>query len=239
MFLGGAAASPSLLEKARQRQIRLAPTYGMTETAAQIATLKPDDFLQGEQTTGQILPHAQVKIVDENGNIVANNQSGMIRVEAKSLFLGYFPDEGNQHRPFATNDVGYLDHNQALTILGRSNNTIITGAENVFPAEVEMAIRNTDLVSDVAVIGIPDAKWGQAIVALCVLRQSTIELSTLQNQLKGTISRYKYPKYWISLEQLPRNSLGKLNFQQLQAIALDSLKSSPRTTSIEKSMSPH
>ena len=195
----------------------------MTETAAQIATLKPDDFLKGEQSNGQILPHAQVKILDKKGNCLPNHESGIITVEATSLFLGYFPNQDNPHRPFRTDDLGYFDQNQALNILGRSNHKIITGGENVFPPEVESAIRNTDLVSDVAIIGIPDAKWGQAIVALCVLRQPTVELSTIQNKLDGKISRYKYPKYWISLEQLPRNSLGKLNFQQLQAIAFDFL----------------
>ena len=91
-------------------------------------------------------------------------------------------------------------------------------------------------MNDVAIIGIPDPKWGQAIVALCVLNQSTVELSTIQNKLKAKISRYKYPKYWIRLNQLPRNPLGKLNIQQLQAIALDFVNQEKKHISVQKSL---
>ena len=92
VLLGGAPAWPELLATARNHQIKLAPTYGMTETASQIATLKPEDFLAGNNTSGQALPHAKITIRSANGNILCYNEIGKITVNTKSLALGYYPE---------------------------------------------------------------------------------------------------------------------------------------------------
>mgnify|MGYP001770954625 FL=1 len=98
VLLGGAPAWDEILEKARYYQIRLALTYGMTETASQIATLKPDDFLNGKVNNGQILPHAKVIICNDKGDILNTNQAGNITIQSESLALGYYPLAANQHR---------------------------------------------------------------------------------------------------------------------------------------------
>ena len=215
VLLGGAPAWDELLEKARFHQIRLAPTYGMTETASQIATLKPDEFLQGKFNSGKILPHAK---------IIIDNQPGNINIQSKSLALGYYPEMWENRDNFAVDDIGFLDNQGYLHIIGRNSDKIITGGENVYPIEIESAIRKTNMVIDVCVIGIADKHWGQALTAIYIPNNQNISHLEIQSQLKNQLSKFKIPKHWISLPELPRNTQGKINRQQVQKIAEDILK---------------
>jgi len=204
ILLGGAPPWPSLLDQARQQSLRLAPTYGMTETASQIATQKPDDFLSGKPGY-QILPHAQVSLELET-----------VQIQAKSLALGYFPEFFPKNQPFMTDDMGFLDETGRLHLNGRGSDKIITGGENVFPAEVEAAIRATGLVADVAVVGVGDRHWGEAITAIYVPQHSQVTPTQLEAALNSTLSRFKHPKHWLAIPSLPRNDQGKVNRLVLQ-----------------------
>lgn len=222
VLLGGAPAWLELLQQARRHQIRLAPTYGMTETAAQIATLKPDDFLLGNNTYGQVLPHAKIKIYDENHQELAVNQVGILTIEADSLALGYYGQSDkakSRLKTLKSDDLGYLDEQGYLTIVGRNSYKIITGGENVYPAEVEAAIRSTGLVADVGVIGLPDSHWGQVVTAIYVPNIPDVSISNLQAELQEKLSKFKQPKHWVAVDVLPRNLQGKLNFKQLEELA--------------------
>ncbi|MEG4963928.1 MULTISPECIES: 2-succinylbenzoate--CoA ligase [unclassified Microcoleus] len=221
VVLGGAPAWPELLETARNYQIKLAPSYGMTETASQIATLKPEDFLAGNNSSGQTLPHAKITIRSANGDILCNNQIGNIAVNAKSLALGYYPENFGDREYFQLDDVGFFDKNNCLNIVGRSSDKIITGGENVFPAEVEAVVRSTNLVADIAVIGLPDKDWGQVVTAIYLPANSEVTVKNLQAAIEDKLSKFKQPKHWVIVEQLPRNSQGKVNREQLQEIALE------------------
>jgi o-succinylbenzoate---CoA ligase len=200
VLLGGAPAWTELLKTARQHQIRLAPTYGMTETASQIATLKPNDFLQGKTGCGQVLPHAQISIA---GN-------GAIAIQSQSLALGYYPQLFSTSL-FQTDDLGYFDAAEYLHIVGRSSQKIITGGENVFPAEVEAAIRASGLVKDVYVLGLVEPHWGEMIAAVYVPINVDITVLMIQTFLSQKLIKYKHPKQWIRVEKLPRNAQGKIN----------------------------
>ncbi|MEY3333456.1 MAG: hypothetical protein RLZZ176_1756 [Cyanobacteriota bacterium] len=212
VLLGGAPPWDNLLIKARFHQIRLAPTYGMTETASQIATLKPDEFLQGKFNSGKILPHAK---------IIIDNKSENIKIQSQSLALGYYPHIWENTDNFAVDDIGFLDDQGYLHIVGRNSDKIITGGENVYPIEIESAIRKTNLVLDVCVIGIDDKYWGQALTAIYIPNHESISSLEIETQLSKQLSKFKIPKYWISLPVLPRNTQGKINRQQLQQIAKD------------------
>ncbi|MBE9123076.1 2-succinylbenzoate--CoA ligase [Tychonema sp. LEGE 07199] len=220
VLLGGAPAWPELLATARNHQIKLAPCYGMTETASQIATLKPEDFLAGNNSSGQVLPHAKITIRSPQGEILCSNQIGNIAVNAKSLALGYYPEKFGDLPYFQLDDLGFIDRNNCLNIVGRSSDKIISGGENVFPAQVEAAIKNTNLVADVAVIGLPDKDWGQVVTAIYVPANSEVTVKNLQAAIEDKLSKFKRPKYWVIVEQLPRNSQGKINREQLQKIGL-------------------
>ncbi|MEH2156472.1 2-succinylbenzoate--CoA ligase [Nostoc sp.] len=224
VLLGGAPAWNELLEKARFHRIRLAPTYGMTETASQIATLKPDDFLSGKISSGQILPHAQITIRNQQGEILNSNIIGNINIYAQSLALGYYPQTRESKTDFQVDDLGFLDEQGHLNIVGRNSDKIITGGENIYPTEIESAIQATQMVADICVIGIPDKHWGQALTAIYIPKQSDTSALKIQTLLKDKLSKFKIPKYWIPQHNLPRNSQGKINRQKLQQIATEFLQ---------------
>ncbi|MBD1926901.1 2-succinylbenzoate--CoA ligase [Trichocoleus sp. FACHB-90] len=219
VLLGGAPAWRELLEQARHQNIRLAPTYGMTETASQIATLKPEEFLKGNNSSGQILPHAKVTIRSPNNEILDINERGIISIQTNSLALGYYPETFPNNHQFRVDDIGFIDKQGDINIIGRNSNKIITGGENVFPSEIEAAIRATGLVADICVIGLPDSHWGEIVTAIYIPSNPQIYSNTLQTAIKNKLSKFKRPKQWIPVETLPRNSQGKINLEQLQKIA--------------------
>lgn len=221
VLLGGAPAWAELLKQARSYNIPLALTYGMTETASQIVTLKPEDFLRGNNSSGQVLPHAKVTIRSSTGERLGANNTGIITIKSESLMLGYYPEFLANQPYLQPDDLGFLDDKGYLTIIGRNSNKIITGGENVFPAEVEAAIQATQLVTDVCVTGIPDSKWGQVVTAVYVPRTEAVSTELLQAVLENKLSKYKQPKYWIQVESLSRNSQGKVNYEKLQKTVND------------------
>ncbi len=219
VLLGGAPARRSLLNKAREYNIPVAPTYGMTETASQIVTLKPNDFLKGNNSSGKILPHARIIIFDDCQNTINNRKIGIIKIQTDSLCLGYYPKLFTQSKTLITDDIGWFDSQGFLHIVGRNSHTIITGGEKVFPSEVESAILATKLVTEVCVIGIADRKWGQIVTALYVPLQLGYDCDLIKQQLKAKISKYKHPKYWIEVERIPHSDRGKIDYQQVKSIA--------------------
>jgi O-succinylbenzoic acid--CoA ligase len=230
ILLGGAPAWGELLERGRMLGLPLAPTYGMTETAAQIATQYPQDFLAG-RSGYTVLPHAQVTLTPTHAAaslvepITAKSGAppGIVSLRSASLFLGYEPEreDGGMRgdRSFLTDDMGYLDPAGKLHVLGRASDKIITGGENVFPAEVESAIWATGLVRDVAVLGMGDRHWGECVTALYVPRSPDIAATDITERLATTLSSYKCPKRWLACTQLPRNAQGKLNRADLHHLA--------------------
>ncbi|MGK7902970.1 MAG: 2-succinylbenzoate--CoA ligase [Hormoscilla sp.] len=218
VLLGGGPAWNSLLSTARIKNIPLALTYGMTETASGIVTLKPADFLAGNNSCGRVLPHAKVTITGPDGEILDVNQTGAIAINGDSLTLGYY---GQTESPFdlAGDDMGYFDPQGYLHIVGRQSQKIITGGENVFPAEVEAALLATQLVADVCAIGLPDRQWGEVVTVVYVPKSEDISLPQLQGAIANKLSKYKRPKHWIAVESLPRNGQGKVNREHLGQIA--------------------
>jgi O-succinylbenzoic acid--CoA ligase len=221
VFLGGAPSWDTLRFQARQHQIPVALTYGMTETAAQVVTLKPQDFLRGDDSVGQVLPHARVVVGDRPDQPCLPNQVGTIHLQAASLCLGYLPSAVDLPMVagyFQTDDVGFFDQTGYLHIFGRRNRTIITGGENVHPVEIEVAILSTGLVLDVYVFGVPDPVWGEAIVAVYVPLHAQMSPATLQFHLGTQLSRFKWPKHWRAVESIPRSEQGKVQAEQLQKL---------------------
>ena len=229
ILLGGAPPWQSLLDKARQYQLPLAPTYGMTETASQIVTLKPQDFLRGNNSSGRVLPHARVTILNEKGNLQDKHKIGSIAIVAESLYLGYYGNSAQSlprsSAKLVTDDLGFFDPQGYLHIVGRRSQKIITGGENVFPAEVEAAILATGLVTDVCVIGLSDRTWGQAVTAVYIPIDANIAEPKIKAKIVDKLSKYKLPKYWIKVDRLPRNQQGKIDYQKVQAIGSSKLLS--------------
>lgn len=231
VLLGGAPAWPTLLEQAYAAGIPLAPSYGMTETASQVATLLPEEFLGGRHSgsSGRRLPHVQLQVVDPAGQPALPGTVGQIGVGGSSLSLGYCPSADSsttlrESSPLLlTGDLGYLDEQGHLYVVGRSGSQIITGGEKVFPEEIEAVLRQSDLVADICVIGMADPDWGQVVTTLYVPSPTAAggasELAQLQQMVATQLSPYKRPKRWVAVPNLPRNCQGKLDRAAAAALA--------------------
>jgi o-succinylbenzoate---CoA ligase len=205
ILLGGAPPTMELLTRARIAGLRVAATYGMTETGSQISSLKPTEFLAGNNSCGRVLPHVEIELLSS------------IRIRSKSLMLGYFPDL-DRLSYFDSDDLGVVDSSGYLTILGRNSGKIITGGENVFPIEIINAIMSTGLVADVWVFGSPDRYWGQIVTAIYVENHHLVSGAILSSAIATQLSKYKIPKRWIPVSEIPRNSLGKVSSSAVAAL---------------------
>jgi O-succinylbenzoic acid--CoA ligase len=221
ILLGGAPPDRALLDAARSHGLPIALTYGMTETASQITSVKPPEFLAGNFSCGRILPHAKIEILNDNNN---SAEAGAITIKSKSLMLGYFPNIEPDFHYLHTDDIGYIDTEGYLTIIGRNSGKIITGGENVFPQEVIQAILDTRLVKDVWVLGLADRYWGEVVTAVYVPIDANVSEDKLIHAIAPQLSKYKIPKYWIPVAELPRNSVGKINLDFLRELAIAAVK---------------
>jgi len=208
VFIGGGPTWPSLLDSAAEERLPLALSYGMTETAAMIACVRPAEFAAGDRSSGTALPHARVEIADD----------GTIAVSGDSVFRGYFPTLFPQMRRFETSDSGRRDEQGRFWVLGRKDLAIVTGVEKVDPLEVERVLRSTEEFSDVAVIGIPDATWGQAVIACYPNWGHQPDREKVHRAVERELSAYKRPKRYVPLAEWPRNAQGKLNRETLRAL---------------------
>ncbi len=228
VLLGGGPAWDELLQSARDHHIPIALTYGMTETASQVVALKPADFFLGNHSCGQVLPHAQVNIYNEHGERLGIDQTGTIRIKSDALALGYYPEIFTQQKDFETDDLGFFDQQGYLTIIGRNSQKIITGGKKVFPHEIEAIILSTNLVTDICIIGLFDADWGQAVTAVYVPKSPQISPDLLKAAIADQLSKYKHPKYWLPVERLPRNPQGKINRSVVEKMAIAKISSKSR-----------
>ena len=205
IFVGGGPLWPDLADAAAADDLRVAPVYGMTETAAMVAGLGPEEFLAGERSAGRPLPHARLEITVE----------GVVRVEGESIFRGYWPG-WNGTASFTTEDLGRIDERGYLTLHGRRDAVIITGGMKVQPAEVEAALRANGEFTDVAVIGVPDPEWGEVVVACYPADGTRPDLE----RVVAVLAPHQRPKRFVALATWPRTAHGKVNRVALREAVL-------------------
>lgn len=202
--------------------------YGMTETTGTVVMLPPEDHDPGGsprmRAAGKPLPGVELKIVDEAGNEVPIGEVGEIITRSSNNMISYWNlPEATAKAMSAdgwvrTGDAGYLDGDGYLFIHDRVKDMIITGGENVYPAEVESAIYGHPAVAEVAVIGIPDDKWGESVKAVCVPKPgATIEEADVIAWARDRIAGFKVPKSVDVIAALPRNASGKILRKDLRA----------------------
>ncbi len=210
IFVGGGPVSNDLLEAAREARLPLAPTYGMSETAAQVATLKPDEFLADKAMQGKALPHVRLDIVGNSGELLPIGKIGRIQVKATSLFRGYIGQAEHRVGSIVTSDLGSLSESGRLTVIGRSDNVIISGGEKIDLGEVENLLEKTGLVTDVAAFGIEDAEWGSKLGVAYVLKDEADPEPAMRAAVAAELVGFKMPKVWLAMKGLPRNEAGKV-----------------------------
>jgi long-chain acyl-CoA synthetase len=202
--------------------------YGMTETTGTIVYLPPQDHdPKGNarmRSAGLPLPGVEIRIIDANGNVLGPNEIGEIATRSMANMKGYWnkPDATrstvDDEGWLRTGDAGYLDEEGYLFIQDRIKDMIISGAENVYPAEVENAIHGHPHVADVAVIGVPDETWGEAVKAIVVPKPGVEpDAASIIAHARERIAHYKAPKSVDFLDRpLPRNASGKILRRELR-----------------------
>ena len=223
ILLGGGPISPVLINNAVTRGIPIVSSYGMTETCAQIAAnamLNPSGTYPPKASVGTIFPPNQIQIRDDNGKPLHPIEKGQVWLKGPQVFDGYLNKELNEDvfdsdGWFCTGDYGHLNRNRHLFIENRRSDLIVTGGENVNPLHVESILNRYDEISESAVIGIPDPKWGQRVVAYIVLNNQFFNTKHLKTELKQHLRGFQIPKEFIMVEELPKSPLGKIKRSEL------------------------
>ena len=225
-------ASPIPLELMKQAMDVLGcgfvQMYGMTETSGTIVALDPADHVpEGSErmrSVGTALQGVELKIIDEEGNSLPAGTIGEIATRSPKNMAGYWQlpeataETIDSDGWLRTGDAGYLDEDGYLFIRDRVKDMIISGGENVYPAEVENALYAHEAVADVAVIGVPDEKWGEAVKACVVVKEGQrLDEADLIAHAREHIAGYKCPKSVDFITQLPRNPSGKILRRELRA----------------------
>jgi len=215
MLLGGGPASLHLLQKCKEKNIPVFQSYGMTETCSQIVTLSPKDSLLKLGSAGKALFTSQIKILNEEKEACAANVAGEIFVKGPNVTIGYLNNEKANEEKFldgwlSTGDIGYLDNEGYLYVLDRRSDLIISGGENVYPAEIEGVLTSHPYVVEAGVIGIPSEKWQEVPIAFVVVDHPSITKQQLLEYCQSQLAKYKCPTDFIFLNQLPRNASNKL-----------------------------
>jgi O-succinylbenzoic acid--CoA ligase len=200
--IGGAAAPRSLVERALSAGAPVAPTYGLTETASQVATMPPSETRERPDSAGPPILSTEVRIDDD----------GRICVRGPTVAPGLADTDGW----LVTGDLGRIDDDGYLYVVGRADDVIVTGGENVSPAEVEDVLLEHPAISDAGVHGRDDPEWQHAVVATVVL---TADGSATEDDLRAfcreRLAPHKVPKAIVFVTKLPRNAQGKLERNKL------------------------
>ncbi|QRO01934.1 o-succinylbenzoate--CoA ligase [Archangium violaceum] len=222
-LIGGGPVPAPLLARARAAGILALQTYGLTEACSQVTTEHPEE--SDGRTAGRPLPGMEVRIVSPEGEALGPGREGDIEVRGPTVMAGYL------NRPEATRetvrdgwlrtkDMGMLDERGRLTVLSRRTDLIVRGGENIYPAELEAVLASHPAVQEAAVVGVPDARWGEVPVAFVAMRGGASLPEDLGAWCRESLAGFKVPARFLSIEALPRNAMGKLERTVLRQRAL-------------------
>lgn len=205
VLVGGGPIPDGLLERALDAGLPVLPTYGMTETFGQVATLRPGSPVERR---AHPLPGVEIRI----------EADGRIALAGPQVSPGYLGEPERSHPWFVTSDLGELDEEGALRVLGRADTVIITGGENVDPARVESEVEALPGVDEVVVVGAPDDRWGEVLVAIYT---GPADPDELQRAMEAHLPRHMIPTRWLRNLAIPRTPLGKPDRAAAKAIVTE------------------
>ena len=218
MLLGGGPAALPLLEECVQKEVPVFQTYGMTETSSQIVTLSPEDSLRKLGSAGKPLFPSQLKIMGDEKKESAINEIGEIVVKGPNVTPGYLNGDKNANNGWLhTGDIGYLDEEGFLFVLDRRSDLIISGGENIYPAEIEGVLASHPAIHEAGVIGESDEKWGAIPVAF-IVKKSEVSETEITAFCLEKLAKYKIPKRFYFINRIPRNASKKILRRELRAL---------------------
>ena len=220
VITGGSLVPPEIAKRWHERLgVTFSITYGLTEASPVITQSSPSDSLELQtETVGWPLPHVEFDVADAvSGDPVAVGEQGEVRARGWQVMAGYFGDEHATAEAITkdgwlrTGDLGRMDTHGYLRITGRAKDMIIRGGENIYPAEIEAAVRTIDCVIEAFVVGVPDERYGEVPAAFVRVEQgSALSLENLREQLAGRLARFKLPAHLSVVAEFPLTASGKV-----------------------------
>lgn len=267
VLIGGAALNPALASEAMDRGVPIVPTYGLTEAGSQMCTALPDEAFAKPGTVGKPLPFMRVRVMDEQGSELSPGEIGEIVIQGPNIMYGYVgetppdipltqwgtPAYLPYQDGYRTGDLGYLDADGDLFLVQRRSDLIVTGGENVYPAEVERVLAAHPAVREVAVVGVTDAEWGQRVGAVVVVHAEEMKhegtegteehegngnvgtpfmasaaspaglIATLNAYARQHLAGYKVPRVWRLVDALPLTASGKVDRVAVRALLVEDI----------------
>jgi fatty-acyl-CoA synthase len=220
---GSTIVSEAFVRKASERGVPVIQVYGSTETCPIAAYVRAADALRKAGSAGAPALHCEVKVAGDDGAELPPGRDGEILVRGPNVATGYWNAPGETAQAFAkgwyrSGDLGHFDAEGHLYVVARKKDMIISGGENIYPAEVETVLLECPAIAEACVVGRPEERWGEAVVAAVVLkpgcRMTEAEAMAL---FEGRIARYKHPREVCFLERLPRSALGKVQKDAVRA----------------------
>ncbi|MEE2523644.1 long-chain fatty acid--CoA ligase [Pseudarthrobacter sp. J75] len=227
LICAGAPVPPVLLKQYESEGVAVQQAWGLTETSP-FATYLPSELTHVKAgSCGIPMPYTEVRIVDPVTlrDVESPGERGEMWVKGPNVTPGYWNDPDATESAFEdgwfrTGDIGYKDEDGYLFIVDRLKDMIITGGENVYPAEVERALMEYPGVTDVAVVGVEDPKWGESVVAVMSFRGESIPtIEEVREFSASYLARYKLPKKLVLVNSVPRNGSGKLDKHSIRQLA--------------------
>ena len=226
VVVGGAPMPVSLLETWQERDVEIVQGYGLTEAAPNVLCLPPEQARRKLGFAGKPYPHVDVALRDpETGVVLDGPGVGELLVRGPNVFAGYWRNPEATEAALVdgwlrTEDVAERDDEGFYRIVGRLGELVISGGENVYPAEIEDVLQSHPDVVEAAVVGVPDERWGEVCVAFVVVREgATADGDDLRDHCRERLARFKVPRTVTLVEELPRSSLGKVRKDELRAFA--------------------
>jgi len=227
--VGSAPLAPQVLERLQEAMptALVSNNYGMTEGGSVYCLMTPGKAVRRPGSVGKPLPPAEIVCVDADGRAVATGDVGEVRMRITGRPREYFGDPEATARTWVdgwliTGDLGKLDADGYLYIVGRSKDVISRGGNNIHPIDVENAIASHPAVHEAAVVGVAHRVLGEDVLAFVVLRPGMeVSADELRDYTSGVLARYKVPRQWRFVDALPRNATGKVVKDQLRALLTD------------------
>jgi len=229
-IIGGEPLPLPLIEKWHKKGIPIRQGYGLTEAGPSITSLHQDDAIRKIGSIGKPNFYIDIRIIDDNGNEVPKGEVGEFLLKGPSVTIGYWKnakatEESIRNGWFYTGDLVKQDEENFIYVVDRKKNMFISGGENIYPAEVEKFLYTHPDILEVAVIGIPDEKWGEIGKAFIVKKKnSNITEQDIIEFCKGNIANYKIPKQIQFITEIPKSAADKVDRKKLLDIHLNNNK---------------